>query len=134
MGSNQSMISQKPDKSLPSIYCEYSDKCPSRNRSAICVPCLYKNITGQQRPERKSLYKCNELCSNNPNLQYKEGYPLVNGICKNCVNYKLLCSCTPAKLCGTCREFIRNYVFPPAAADRLSLLKPYESDNNYAKF
>lgn len=128
MGSNQSTIIQQSDQSMPSNYCEYVDRCPSRNRSRICVPCLYKNRTGQQRPNRE----CNNRCSNNPSLQYKEGYPLVNSICENC---NALCSCTPTKLCKTCYNFMENHVFPPSTShDRLSLLKPYEAHNNYAKF
>ena len=122
MGSNQST---QNDTSLPSIYCEYSDKCPSRNRIGICIPCLYKKHTGTLRPQR---HLCNNLCSNNPNLR-TGNYPLVNGYCDEC------CRCSSSKLCGTCREFMQNCVFPPATSeDRLSLLKPYEADNNFAKF
>lgn len=60
MGSNQSqsIISQKYT-SLPSIYCEYSD------RSAICVPCLYKNYTGSLKPQLIKVNPDGSFCAQN---------------------------------------------------------------------
>lgn len=129
MGSNQSMPSST---SMPSIYCIYEDKCPSRNRSAICVPCLYKNKTGLTKPPT-----INRV---NPNCIYscaaKLGMP-----CSDCSAYFKQgvrnCKCEQLKLksCGECYNYMKDYVFPPATSDdRLSLLKPYEADNNFAKF
>lgn len=132
MGSNQSMPSST---SMPSIYCIYDDKCPSRNRSAICVPCLYKNRTGLSKPLLLNGYNPN--CSE----RIKCYDPISNLVCDSCLKYRKsgvfqsLCKCTSYKVCGTCYNYMKDYVFPPATSDdRLSLLKPYEAYNNFAKF
>lgn len=132
MGSNQSTFLQQNDTSLPSIYCIYSDKCPSRNRSAICVPCLYKNITGQIKPP--IINDHNPNCSERINCSD----PISNLKCDSCLKYMRsgvfgwACKCSHYKLCGTCYNYMKDYVFPPG--DKLSLMKPYEADNNFAKF
>jgi len=133
MGSNQSL---EIDTNLPSIYCVYAkDKCPSRNRSAICVPCLYKNRTGLLKPPL--LNGCNPNCTE----RIKCYDPISNLLCDSCLKYRKtgafqsLCKCTSYKLCENCYYFMKDYVFPPVTSDdRLSLLKPYEADNNFAKF
>ncbi len=102
MGSNQS-TSQQNDTSMPSIYCTYVDKCPSRNRSRICVPCLYKNRTGEQHPTKNKPYKCNNFCSNNTSL--KNGHP--NLTCNVCLNI-MRCSCTETKVCKTCYDYMSD--------------------------
>jgi hypothetical protein len=113
MGSNQPST-----PSMPSNYCEYVDRCPSRNRSRICVPCLYKNRTGTLKPQ---LVKVNEDGSFTAKNQ-------LGGYVKSC-------SCTPVKLCNGCYNHMKDYVFPPVTSkDRLLFLKPYEANNNYAKF
>uniref|UniRef100_A0A6C0BT24 Uncharacterized protein n=1 Tax=viral metagenome TaxID=1070528 RepID=A0A6C0BT24_9ZZZZ len=109
MGSNQS------GTSLPSDYCIYEEKCPASNRSAICVPCLYKNRTGSLKPQLIKVNQDGSFYAHN-----RLGGHVTN------------CSCIPEKLCDTCYLVMENYVFPPG--DKLSLLKPYESNNNYAKF
>ena len=115
MGSNQSVADTT---SLPSIYCEYREKCPARNRSAICVPCLYKNKTGSLKPQ---LVKVN--ADGSFRIQNRPGGHVTN------------CSCASEKLCDTCRTVMKNFVFPPSTGEeRLSLLKPYEPHSNYAKF
>jgi hypothetical protein len=126
MGSNVSTIIKQPDKSLPSVYCTYEDKCPSRNRSAICIPCLYKNKTGQIKPPLLDGYNSN--CSE----RIKCYDPISNLVCDSCLKYmktgvfRSLCKCTPYELCKPCYNYMDNYVFPPATSkDRLSLLKPH---------
>ena len=103
--------------SLPSIYCTYTEKCPARYRSAICVPCLYKNKTGSLKPQLIKVNPDGSFCAQNR----------LGGYVKNC-------SCTSEKLCNTCYDVMKHYVFPPGAGDKLSLLKPYEPHSNYAKF
>ncbi len=111
-------------KSLPSIYCTYKDKCPSRTRSRICVPCIYKSRTGQTR------LQCRELCINNPNLQH-DNHPIVNVICEMCSK----CSCAETKMCDSCHKYMSDFVYPPSTSDdRLKLLKPFEPNNTFSKW
>ena len=44
-------------------------------------------------------------------------------------NIKCICA-LDNKLCGMCKEYMKNKMFPPG--DRLSLLKPYEPNTTYA--
>ncbi len=127
------MSAKNINKTMPSPYCQYTDKCPSRNRSAICVPCIYKSYTGLTKP-KKIQYE---------NINCKQAIkcynPISNLQCDDCLNYAMTgffeCKCTQSMVCKKCYDYMNDYVFPPRSQTDPSFWpKAYGPACNYASF
>jgi hypothetical protein len=121
------------NKTLPSPYCQYADKCPSRNRSAICVPCMYKSHTGLTKP--KKIQYGNTNCKQ----AFKCYNPISNLTCDDCLNYANTgvfdCRCTTTNLCKSCYKYMYDYVFPKHSQNDPSFWpKGFDLHSNYASF
>lgn len=106
-------MGSRPTKlKMPSKFCESkNDPCPSRYRSAICVPCMYLSQTGTLKPNDRRL-KC--LCTNPDELcvscrSYMENKMFPPGDRLSLLQpWDSLTTAAPVNYCAQCEAERRN--------------------------